>query len=177
LSWEKHCSDKIYRQALPLLALKSEFIEMLRNILAPVLGLALGTNAAVNARDQIASPAGLWEISPDAEGITVWFSNITDTIYGQDATNFDCELMGDGNMRDFDAAFESVEHFAKVFAEGDAGAVLVTFSNHSMIGTLRAEEAADKEWFCRELDCPMNKVAEACEGVEAPCTGRERMKL
>jgi class 3 adenylate cyclase len=150
---------------------------MLRNILAPALGLALRTNAALTAQDQMASPAGLWEISPGAENITVWFSNITDTIYSQDATNFDYQLLGDGKMRDFDAAIESVEHFAQVFAGGDADAVLVAFSNHSMLGRLSAEEAANKEWLCRELDCLMNKVAEACEDVEAPCSVRERIKL
>jgi hypothetical protein len=164
------CPVRMYRKVLPLLTSTSQIIKMLRNILFPALGLALCTNASVSSQDQMASPAGLWEIAPGAESITVWFSNITDTIYGQFATNFDSESLGDGNVRDFDAAIESVEHFAKVFAEGDADAVLVAFSNHSMLGRLSAEEAANKEWLCRELDCPMNQVAEACEGVGAPCS-------
>jgi hypothetical protein len=107
---------------------------MLRNILAPALSLALYTNAAVIPQDHLASQAGLWEILPGAEGITVWFSNITDTIYGQDATDFDYYLIGDsGNMRSFDAAIESVEHFAKVFPGGDADTVLIAFSTYSIL--------------------------------------------
>jgi hypothetical protein len=44
-----------------------------------------------------------------------------------------------------------------------------------MLGMLSVEEAADKEWLCKELDCPMNKISEACEGVEAPCSmGEDR---
>jgi hypothetical protein len=151
---------------------------MLRTILASTLGLALYANASVIPQAHLASQAGLWEISPGAEGITVWFSNITDTIYGQDATDFDYYLVGhSGNMRAFDAAIESVEHFAKVFPGGDADVVLIAFLNHSMLGMLSAEEAADKEWLCRELDCQMNEVAEACEGVEAPCSVWERVEL
>jgi hypothetical protein len=151
---------------------------MLRTILAPALSLALYTTAAVIPQAHLASQAGLWEISPGAEGITVWFSNITDTIYGQDATDFDCYLIGDsGNMRAFDAAIESVEHFAKVFPGGDALSVLMAFSNYSMLGILSAEEAADKEQLCRELDCPMSEIAEACEGVEALCSVWERIEL
>jgi hypothetical protein len=107
---------------------------MLRNIVAPALSLALYTNAAVIPQDHLASQAGLWEILPGAEGITVWFSNITDTIYGQDATDFDYYLIGDsGNMRSFDAAIESVEHFAKVFPRGDVDTVLIAFSTYSIL--------------------------------------------
>lgn len=64
------------------------------------------------------SPAGLWEILPGARGINVWFSNITDIIWGEDATDFDYYLNGrSGDIKHFDSAIESVEHFAKVFPE------------------------------------------------------------
>ena len=129
-------------------------------------------------QDRMISPTGLWEILPGAEGINVWFSNITDTIWGEDATDFDYILNGRyGSMRHFDSAIESVEHFAKVFPDGDPDAVLVAFRNYSMGGTLSAERAADKQWLCYELDCPMNKIAEAYRDLDVPCAVEEREEL
>jgi len=93
------------------------------------------------------SPAGLWEILPGAKGINVWHSNVTINIWGEDATGFNYYLNGRaGNMRRFDSAIESVEHFAKVFPEGDPNTVLVAFHNYSLSGTLSAQRAADKQW-------------------------------
>ena len=124
------------------------------------------------------SPTGLWEILPGAKGINVWFSNITDTIWGEDATDFDYYLNGrSGDMKHFDSAIESVEHFARVFPEGDPDTVLIAFHNYSMGGTLSAERAADKQWLCYELDCPMNKIAEACKDLDVPCAVEEREEL
>ena len=91
---------------------------MLRNIITSALRLALYTGfstAASIPTDPMISPTGLWEILPGAKGITVWFSNIADTIWGADATDFDYYLNGrSGNMRHVDSAIESVEHFAKL---------------------------------------------------------------
>lgn len=154
---------------------------MLLNAITSALALAIYTgssNAAAIAQDQMISPAGLWEILPGAKGITVWFSNITDTIWGEDATGFDYYLNGrSGNLRHFDSAIESVEHFANIWPDGEADALLIAFHNYSMGGTLSAERAADKEWLCRELDCPMNKIAEACKDLEVPCVEWERAEL
>lgn len=124
------------------------------------------------------SPAGLWEILPGAKGINVWFSNITDTIWGEDAADFDYYLNGrSGDMRHFNSAIESVEHFAKVFPEGGPDTVLVGFHNYSMSGTLSAERAADKQWLCYEFEHPMNKIAEACKDLDVPCAVEERREL
>lgn len=91
------------------------------------------------------SPAGLWGVLPDVKGINVWFSNITDTIWGEDATRFDYALnIRSGDIKKFDSAIESVEHFAEVFPEGDPDTVLIASHNYSMGGTLSAERAADK---------------------------------
>lgn len=46
-----------------------------------------------------------------------------------------------------------------------------------MDGTLSAERAADKQWLCYELDCPMNKIAEACKDLDVPCLVYERAEL
>lgn len=127
------------------------------------------------------SPDGLWEISPDGKGITVWVSNVTDTIFGEDAEDFDYYLGGDvenpGNMRHFDGSIQSVEHFAKVFNNGDPDALLIAVENVSMMGGLDAGRAADKAWLCMDLDCPMNRVAEACTKFQAPCSVWERIEL
>jgi hypothetical protein len=152
---------------------------MLRNIITSALSLALYTTSSTAAsisQNPVMSPAGLWEILPDAKGINVWFSNITDTIWGEDATGFDYYLNGrSGDIRHFDSAIESVEHFAKVFPESNPDTVLVAFHNYSMSGKLSAERVADKQWLCYELDCPMNKIAEACKDLDVPCVkeGRE----
>ena len=154
---------------------------MFRNTITSALGLALYTaipTAASIPQNSMISPTGLWEILPGAKGINVWFSNITDTIWGEDATGFDYYLNGrSGDMRHFDSAIESVEHFAKVFHNGDPDTVLIAFHNYSMSGTLSAERAADKQWLCYELDCPMNKIAEACRDLNVPCAveGREEL--
>jgi hypothetical protein len=154
---------------------------MLRTSLTSALGLALYTTATTAAsipNDPMISPNGLWEISPNAKGITVWFSNITDTIWGEDATGFDYYLNGrNGDMRHFDGAIESVEHFASIWPNGDADTLLVAFHNYSMGGTLSAARAADKGWLCYELDCPMNRIAEACRDLNVPCVREERREL
>ena len=91
---------------------------MLRSIITSALSLALYTSSSSAAsiqKDSMISPDGLWEILPGAKGINVWVSNITDTIWGEDATDFDYYLNGrSGNMRHVDSAIESVEHFAKL---------------------------------------------------------------
>ena len=154
---------------------------MRRNTITPALGLALyisSSTAASLPKDPVISPTGLWEILPGAKGINVWFSNITDTIWGEDATDFDYYLNGrSGDMKHFDSAIESVEHFARVFPEGAPDTVLIAFHNYSMGGTLSAERAADKQWLCYELDCPMNKIAEACRDLDVSCVveGREEL--
>jgi hypothetical protein len=154
---------------------------MLCNTIISTLSLALYTASSIAAsipQNPMISPAGLWEILPDAKGINVWFSNITDTIWGEDATDFDYYLNGrSGDIRHFDSAIESVEHFANVFPDGDSDTVLIAFHNYSMGGTLSAERAADKLWLCYELDCPMNKVAEACRDLDVPCVVEERREL
>ena len=154
---------------------------MLRNIITSTLSLAFYTATSTSTsipQDPMISPAGLWEILPGAKGINVWFSNITDTIWGEDATGFDYYLNGrSGDMRHFDSAIESVEQFAKVFPDGDPDTVLIAFHNYSMGGTLSAERAADKEWLCYELDCPMNKIAEACRDLDVPCAAEGREEL
>jgi hypothetical protein len=154
---------------------------MFRNTITSTLSLvlyaAISTAASIPPKP-MSSPADLWEILPGATGINVWFSNITDTIWGEDATDFDYYLNGrSGDMRHFDSAIESVEHFAKVFPESDPDAVLVAFHNYSMSGTLSAERAVDQRWLCYELDCPMNKIAEACEDLDVPCSVEERAEL
>jgi hypothetical protein len=74
------------------------------------------------------SPAGLWEILPDVKSNKVWFSDITDTIWGEDATGSDYYLNGrSDDMRHFDSAIKSIEHFAGVFPEGDPDTVLIAF--------------------------------------------------
>lgn len=154
---------------------------MLRSTITSALSLALYTSSSTAAsipQNPMISPAGLWEILPGAKGINVWFSNITDTIWGEDVTDFDYYLNGrDGNLRHFESAIESVEHFAKVFSEGGPDTVLVAFHNYSVGGTLSAERAADKQWLCYELDCPMNKIAEACKDLDVPCLVYERAEL
>jgi hypothetical protein len=154
---------------------------MLRTTISSALSLAHYTTSSIAAsipKNPMISPTGLWEIEPNAKGITVWFSNITDTIWGEDATGFDYYLNGrHGNMRHFDGAIESVEHFANVWPGGDADTVLVAFQNYSMGGTLSAERAADKLWLCYELDCPMNRIAEACRDLKVPCIVEERKEL
>jgi hypothetical protein len=154
---------------------------MLRNTIISALSLALYTTSSTATsipQDPMISPAGFWEILPDAKGINVWFSNITDTIWGEDATGFDYYLNGrSGNMRHFDSAIESVEHFANVFPDGDPDTLLIAFHNYSMGGTLSAERAADKQWLCYELDCPTNKIAEACKDLEVPCVVEDRREL
>jgi hypothetical protein len=154
---------------------------MLRNTITSALSLGLLTTSSTAAsipQNSVISPTGIWEILPGAKGINVWFSNITDSIWGEDATDFDYYLNGrSSDMRHFDSAIESVEHFAKVFPEGDPDTVLIAFHNYSMSGTLSAERAADKRWLCYELDCPMNKIAEACKDLDVPCAveGREEL--
>jgi hypothetical protein len=154
---------------------------MLRHTIISALGLSLYTSSSTASsipQHPMISPAGLWEILPDAKGINVWFSNIMDTIWGEDATDFDYYLNGrSGDIRHFDSAIESVEHFAKVFPEGDPDTVLIAFHNYSMSGTLSTERAADKQWLCYELDCPMNRIAEACRDLGAPCVMEEREEL
>ena len=80
-------------------------------------------------------------------------------------------------MRHFDSTVGSVEHFAKVLPDDDPDNVLIAFQNYSISGTLNAERAADKQWLCYELDCPINKIAEACKDLDVPCAAEGREDL
>jgi len=80
-------------------------------------------------------------------------------------------------MRHLDAAIDSAEYFDRVWPDGDAFTLLVAFHNCSTGGTLSAEPAADKQWLCYELDCTMNKIAEACRDLDVQCTVWSREEL
>lgn len=157
---------------------------MLRNIVATALSIAFCTtlsSAAAIQKERMVSPDGLWEVEPNGKGITVWVSNVTDTVFGEDATDFDYYLGGDhedpGNMKHFDGPIGSIEHFAKVWKNGDPYTQLVAMENVSMMGSLTAEQAADKAWLCQDMDCPMNQVAEACKGFKLECSEWVRIEL
>lgn len=135
------------------------------SIASVLVGLALsrhmlGANAM--PATPVASPV-LYEDAPRGQGVYIWVSNITDAIYGEDATNFDYQILGDTA-----GAIESIESFAAAYSTGDADATLVAFLNATMGGTMTAEQATNQEWLCGELSGNMASTVEACGGVTLP---------
>jgi hypothetical protein len=142
------------------------------------LALALHTTASLAAAIPSASgviPKGLWEPTADGKRIIIWISKINATMFGVDATDFDAEIGGD--PEGLRHSIESAETFAKVWATGDADAILVAFLNQTTGGYMDPEKPFDRHFLCNDLSCPMNKGTPACDGIDVRCWGDMRVEL
>ncbi|KAG9557282.1 hypothetical protein KCU71_g6726, partial [Aureobasidium melanogenum] len=104
----------------------------------------------------------LYDSGPDNYGVYIWILNVTSTVFGQDATNFDYHLAGESAP-----GVEAVHSFAAAFnANNDDEAILTTFLNATMAGTMTAEQAANRTWLCQELSGDMASTTQSCDGVD-----------
>ena len=153
---------------------------MFKRSITAVLSLALALHTTASLAAAIPEPTGtipegLWEYSPDGSRVTIWVSKINATIFGVDAEDFDADIGGDKESLKF--SIESAETFAKVWATGDADAILVAFLNQTTGGGMDPEKPFDRHFLCNDLSCPMNKGTTACDGIDVKCWEDMRVEL
>ena len=93
--------------------------------------------------------------------VGIYISNVTDTIFGQDAHDYDFIVHPEP-----EGAVEAVHLFDAAWATGDESKILVAFLNVTMFGTMTPAQAADTTWLCGELDDTMKPNVNECAGVQ-----------
>ncbi|KAF2719355.1 hypothetical protein K431DRAFT_296092 [Polychaeton citri CBS 116435] len=106
----------------------------------------------------------VYELDPDNLSLFGWFSHVNDTIFGEDASDYDYRL-GSDDPSGLIAAADSMEAYSAACATGDVMAIAVSFLNASTFGSVTVEEAADRDWLCRELNDDMAAEVGFCDGV------------
>jgi hypothetical protein len=142
------------------------------------LALALHTTASLAAAipsDSGIIPEGLWEYSPDGSRVTLWVSKINATMFGVDAEDFDAVIFG--SKKDLAESVALTEHFARVWATGDADAILVAFLSQTTGVAVSPDKPFDRQFLCNDLGCPMNKGTPACDGIDVTCWEDMRVEL
>jgi len=129
-------------------------------MLALAIGLSLYSTGVTAAPTGSTTPTGLYEEAPQGQGKFYWLSNVTDTIFGEDATGFDYHM-----SLDHPGSIESIETYAEAFASGDPETLLLAFVNATASGTVTPEQGSNKTWLCNDLGVSMASQAEACQGI------------
>jgi hypothetical protein len=147
--------------------------------IAAVLSLALALHTTASCAAAIPSdsriPEGLCEYAPDGKSVTLWVSKINATMFGADAEGFDAILYG--SKEDLADSVALTENLARVWATGDADAILVAFLNQTTGGAIAPEKALDRHFLCNDLGCPYNKGTPACDGIDVSCWEDMRVEL
>ncbi|KAF1822601.1 uncharacterized protein K489DRAFT_295528, partial [Dissoconium aciculare CBS 342.82] len=102
--------------------------------------------------------SSLYAADPNAAGTFLWLSNVSPTIFGQDATRFDYYLYSPSA-----SAADAVDQYAKTMAVGTEDDIVTAFLNATMAGTLSNEQAADAAWKCLELGELMASNVASCQ--------------
>jgi hypothetical protein len=127
---------------------------------------ALGLFALAQTNRALAAPVAsttlrpLYETFPDYDGVTIYFSNLNDTIFGEDAESFDYHVARDKHL-----SIESIEHLAKIQYSEDAHSVLLAVTNATLLGMVTAEQGTNNTWLCNELGPDMARHSVACDGI------------
>jgi hypothetical protein len=127
-----------------------------------VLGLFVlaQTQYALTAPVASTSTRPLYETFPDYDGVTIYFSNLNDTIFGEDAASFDYHVVRDKRL-----SIESIQHLAKTQYSEDAHSVLLAVTNATLLGMVTAEQGANNTWLCNELGADMARHSVACDDI------------
>lgn len=132
-----------------------------------VAGVAIGIalynqipGAAALPVDSV-SPS-LFEEAPGTPGAFIYLSNVSPTIFGADATDFDYHVSPEPSL-----AIEAIQSYASAVASADPDDVLITFLNVTMAGTMTTDQAADLHWKCNELSGSMAASVDACAAFSA----------
>ena len=142
------------------------------------LAFALHTTASLAAAipsDSGVIPEGLCEYAIDGRSVTLWVSKINATMFGTDAEGFDAILHG--SKEDLADSVALTENLARVWATGDADAILVAFLNQTTGGAITPEKALDRHFLCNDLGCPYNEGTSACDGIDVSCWEDMRVEL
>ncbi|KAH0284145.1 hypothetical protein M436DRAFT_40084 [Aureobasidium namibiae CBS 147.97] len=99
----------------------------------------------------------LFEEVPGTPGAFIYLSNVSPTIFGEPATDFDYHVSPEPSL-----AIEAVQRYASAVASTDTDDILTTFLNVTMAGTMTADQAADLHWKCNELSGTMATSVDAC---------------
>ncbi|EMC99369.1 hypothetical protein BAUCODRAFT_120638 [Baudoinia panamericana UAMH 10762] len=100
---------------------------------------------------------------PGGSGTMFWLSSISQTILGEDATDFDHFLYPSSDM-----AIEAMDTYSATFDYGSEDELVVAFLNTTMAGTMTAEQAADTDSKCQELSGNMASLVTACSNNSLP---------
>lgn len=129
-----------------------------------ILGLAMGLSLYSMGISALPfsseTPRALYEPAHQGQGTYYWLSQVTDTIFGEDATGFDYHMSLDDR-----GSIESIEAYAEAYASGDQDALLLAFVNATASGTVTAEQGSNKTWLCNNIGSSMASQAEACQGI------------
>ncbi|KAI5210960.1 hypothetical protein E4T42_03923 [Aureobasidium subglaciale] len=122
------------------------------------IGIALYNQIPVAAALPVegASPS-LYETSSDTPGAFIYLSNVSPTIFGAPATDFDYHVSPEPAL-----AIEAIQGYASAVSSGVTDDVLTAFLNVTMAGTMTADQAADLNWKCNELSGDMAASVDAC---------------
>lgn len=104
----------------------------------------------------------LFEEAAGTPGAFIYLSNVSPTIFGAPATDFDYHVSPEPAL-----AIEAVQSYASAVASAISDDVLTTFLNVTMAGTMTAEQAADLHWKCNELSGDMAASVDTCATFNA----------
>jgi hypothetical protein len=121
-------------------------------------GLAFFGSASLALALPTVATSSLYAADPNAAGTFLWLSNVSPTIFGQDATRFDYYLYSPSA-----SAADAVDQYAKTMAVGTEDDIVTAFLNATMAGTLSNEQAADAAWKCLELGELMASKVASCQ--------------
>lgn len=146
-------------------------LSCISKIALSILGLAIGTTllsslpgaAAEEAKADVTEPSPLYELDSRGSRVTIFMSNVTPTIFGEDATNFDYIMNGEP-----DRAIESLRVFAAAHSTNETDAILLAFVNATMGGTMKPDQAANMTWLCNELSGNQASTLGVCDGHIRP---------
>lgn len=113
----------------------------------------------------------VFEVGPDGTGSFGWMSHVTDSIFGQDATDYDYQLISNVS-----GAAESMQAFAAAYSTGSEKDILVSFLNATMFGEMTEEQAADQQWLCQELEDDMAAAVNSCKDIPRPVSESEDLE-
>lgn len=90
----------------------------------------------------------------------VYIFSVTDTVFGQAATNYDFLV-----YPKLENSVEAIHKFKAAWDSGNELNILTIFINTTMYGTMTGNQAADRNWLCNQLDDSMLENVGACFGA------------
>ena len=94
--------------------------------------------------------------------LIVWASKVAPTIFGDDAEDYDYEMVAP-DEKTAAQMLESAKSYVAAVLSGDEDTLLTAFLNMTHMGSMTAEQAADSKWKCGELRPSQRDHVKACE--------------